>query len=57
MNEKDIEEVKRLLDGIIGKLGTAIGGEFSSKGGSDLIEEVRALQKEIEDILDKNRKD
>lgn len=57
MNGKDIEEIKRILDGIIGKLGTAIGGEFSPKGSSDLIEEVRALQKEIEDILDKNRKD
>lgn len=57
MNKKDIEEVKRMLDGIIGKLATAIGGEFSSQGSSELIEEVRALQREIEDILDKNRKD
>lgn len=57
MNEKDIEEVKRMLDGIIGKLATAIGSEFSPKGSSALIEEVRALQKEIEGILDKNRKD
>ena len=57
MNKKDIEEVKRMLDGIIGKLATAIGGEFSSQGSSELIEEVRALQNEIETILDKNRKD
>lgn len=57
MNKNDIEEVKRMLDGIIGKLATAIGSEFSPKGSSDLIEEVRVLQKEITDILDKNRKD
>lgn len=56
MNEKDIEEVKRMIEGIIQKFGTAIGSEFSSKGSSELIGEVRALQKGIEYILEKNRK-
>lgn len=54
MNQNDLEEIERLVDSIISKLGTAIGTDFSQSGCSSLLAEARKLQSEIVTILKRN---
>lgn len=54
MNQNDLQEIERLVESIISKLGSAIGKEFSQPGGSSLLVEARKLQNEIVTILKRN---